>query len=352
MMEENKIISYKGFDEYLKCRGFQYEIGKEYEVKRAELCSMGFHACENPMDVFNYYNMVDSRFCIVEQYGDIDKSTDDTKMASTKIKIVKEVSPKDLPHIIGDWFSKIIGKGDEVLLEDKRITVLKGEEQSYANRLHGENIVQHGRFNKWTILGNKVMVKSHGVQNNIALCGNYANIYTDGSYTNISSNGDKANICSYGNLDSIVCSGKKSNICSFGGGTYIHTKGPDSNVISVGIRSDIISMGEYCTIMSSGNFSEITSHKQVCKIVSKGEGTNIKSFGFKSTIQSGGLKAKILIGGEGTFVKAKDGTEITIIRRDMFCDDTKDKYETFVVGQGGIKEDAWYEFDGEDLVEQ
>lgn len=136
------------------------------------------------------------------------------------------------------------------------------------------------------------------------------------------------------------------------GGAYIHTKGPDSNVISVGLRSDIISMGEYCTIMSSGNFSEITSYKQVCKIVSKGEGTNIKSFGFKSTIQSRGLKAKILIGGEGTFVKAKDGTEITIIRRDMFCDDIKDKYETFIVGQDGIKEDVWYEFDGEDLVEQ
>lgn len=221
-MEEKKIISYKGFEEDLKCRGFQYEIGKEYEVRRAELCSAGFHACENPIDVFNYYNMVDSRFCIVEQYGDIDKSMYDTKMASTKIKIVKEVSLEDLVYIICNWFFNMIYKCNETPLEEKSITVLKGEEQSYANRLHGENIVQHGRFNKLAILFNKVMIKSHGVQNNIALCGNYANIYTDGNCTNISSNGDKANICSYGNLDSIVCSGKKSNICSFGGGlTYI-----------------------------------------------------------------------------------------------------------------------------------
>ena len=351
-MEEKKIISYKGFDKDLKCRGFQYEIGKEYEVNRAELCSTGFHACENPMDVFNYYNMVDSRFCIVEQYGDIDKSLDDTKMASTKIKIVKEVSLKNLIHIIGDWFSKMISEGSEVSLEDKGITVLNGEEQRYANRLHGENIVQYGRFSKLTILGNKVMIKSHGVQNNIALCGNYANIYTKGNSMNISSNGDKANICSHGILDSIVCSGKKSNICSFGGGTYMYTKGSDSNVISVGLHSNIISMGEYCTIMSFGNFSEITSHRPVCKIVSKGEDANIKSFGFRSTIQSGGLKAKILIGGEGTLVKAKDGTEITIVRRDMFCDDIKDKYKTFIVGKDDIKEDVWYEFDGEDLVEE
>ena len=47
------IKSFKGFNKDLKCRGFQYEIGKEYEEKEAKACHSGFHACEHPLDVFN-----------------------------------------------------------------------------------------------------------------------------------------------------------------------------------------------------------------------------------------------------------------------------------------------------------
>lgn len=60
--------SYKGFDKKLKCRDFQYEIGKEYEMDgEIKVCSRGFHACESPFDVFDHYTMIDSRFCEVEQ---------------------------------------------------------------------------------------------------------------------------------------------------------------------------------------------------------------------------------------------------------------------------------------------
>ena len=83
--------AYKGFDKDLKCRGFQYEVGKEYEEEKAVACECGFHACENPLDVFNYYTPADGRFCEVEQGGEIDKSSDDSKVASTKIKIKAEI---------------------------------------------------------------------------------------------------------------------------------------------------------------------------------------------------------------------------------------------------------------------
>lgn len=58
---------YKGFDKNLKCRDFQYEIGKTYEEPTAELCEKGFHACEYPLDVFGYYAPGDmSRYCEVD----------------------------------------------------------------------------------------------------------------------------------------------------------------------------------------------------------------------------------------------------------------------------------------------
>ena len=82
-----KIKSYKGFNKDMTCRRFQYEEGKEYETEKADACNSGFHACEYPLDVLGYYAPANSVYHEVEQSGDIDRDNDDTKIASTKIKI-------------------------------------------------------------------------------------------------------------------------------------------------------------------------------------------------------------------------------------------------------------------------
>ena len=81
---------YKGFDKDLKCCDFQYEIGKEYEEERAEICDTGFHACENPLDVFGYYAPADSRYCEVELDAN-DQKSDDSKRVGKKISIKAEI---------------------------------------------------------------------------------------------------------------------------------------------------------------------------------------------------------------------------------------------------------------------
>ena len=89
------IKGYKGFNKDMTCRGFQYEEGKEYETDKAEVCEKGFHACEYPLDCFSYYNPTESVYHEVEQSGDISKRKDeydDTKIASTKIKIGAKLS--------------------------------------------------------------------------------------------------------------------------------------------------------------------------------------------------------------------------------------------------------------------
>ena len=88
----SKVIkSYKGFDKDLKCRDFQYEIGKEYEQPVVKDCESGFYACENPLDVLNSFPSK-SRFCEVEQSGEIKtKESSDSTVISTKIKIGTEI---------------------------------------------------------------------------------------------------------------------------------------------------------------------------------------------------------------------------------------------------------------------
>lgn len=88
--------AYKGFNEDLRCRDFKYEVGKEYEENRAELCECGFHACENPIDVFNYYSPANSRYCEVELDGVTDEESSDSKRCGKRIKINAEIGIKGI----------------------------------------------------------------------------------------------------------------------------------------------------------------------------------------------------------------------------------------------------------------
>ena len=108
--------AYKGFNESLECRDFQYEIGGEYEEKSAELCSRGFHACESPLDVFNYYPPAKSRFCEVEIEDNGQRHSDDSKVVGKRIKIGAEIGIAGLAkaHIeyVKQHVQESVEKGD------------------------------------------------------------------------------------------------------------------------------------------------------------------------------------------------------------------------------------------------
>ena len=107
------IKSYKGFNKNMTCRGFQYEEGKEYEEEIVEVCDHGFHACEYPLDCLNYYYPNESVYHEVEQSGEIQKHNDDTKVASTKIKIGAEISIAGLVKAAIEYTVKRVKKDAE-----------------------------------------------------------------------------------------------------------------------------------------------------------------------------------------------------------------------------------------------
>ena len=97
--------AYKGFDKDLKCRDFQYEVGKEYEEEDAKLCASGFHACEHPLNVFSYYPPSGSRFAEVDldATDEREKDTLNTKRVGKKITIKAELSLQGLVRAAVDF---------------------------------------------------------------------------------------------------------------------------------------------------------------------------------------------------------------------------------------------------------
>ena len=184
------IKSYKGFDKNLKCRDFQYEIGKEYEMDgEIKVCNRGFHACESPFDVFDHYTMIDSRFCEVEQDGNISKEDRGTKICSSKIKIKAELKLADMIYLGVEWLK-------EITSPEKIKTSIKDNSSGYGAKIGSS--------------GNDAKIGSSGNDAKIGSSGNYAQIGSSGYGAKIGSSGDDAQIDSTGEGCVIMCAGINS----------------------------------------------------------------------------------------------------------------------------------------------
>ena len=102
--ENGKLIAYKAFERNMTCRKFQYKEGKTYELEGViKCCYRGFHACINPLDIFNYYaGQIGKDIVIHEVYlsGDIDEDNGDSKVCASKIEIGRRLTVKDINEII------------------------------------------------------------------------------------------------------------------------------------------------------------------------------------------------------------------------------------------------------------
>ena len=194
------IKSFKGFDKDLKCRGFQYEIGKEYEEEVAKVCNCGFHACENPLDVLDYYGYIDNRFCEAEQFGEISREVGNSKIASSKIKIKAEIGFCGLFKAGIEWIKQLTSP--QAIIDE---TIGKNKSGDFAQ---------------------------------IGSSGNYAKIGSSGDSAQIGSSGDSAKIGSSGNSAQIDSTGEDSVICCAGPGGSIKAKVGSWITLSEWIYSD------------------------------------------------------------------------------------------------------------------
>ena len=82
---------YKAFEKGLICKGKQYAENTVFEEEKAEICKCGMHFCKNPLDVLDYYPLVDNNGDLTE-FAEVEAldeafTNDKKKYCTKKLKI-------------------------------------------------------------------------------------------------------------------------------------------------------------------------------------------------------------------------------------------------------------------------
>ena len=190
--------AYKGFDKDLRCRGYQYEVGKGYiHTGRVVQCESGFHACQNPLDVLDYYGLGDgNRFARVALGGKVDRS-DDKKWAAAEITIVAEIK---LPDLIADAIKFIKG-----------LCATDGDKVQSAS-------------------GYSSQLAASGYYSQLAASGDYSKLAASGDYSKLEISGAKSAAAAVGPGSSIkAIDGTPIAICEY-----------DRNGVPIGFATGIV----------------------------------------------------------------------------------------------------------------
>lgn len=212
--KSNPIIAYKGFNENLCSSyfGFQYEVGKEYHINGdVEMCENGFHACQNPLDVFEYYNMSQyTRYAMVELWGDVDFANVGKKICASNIRIVKEIGIDEMVTL-------------GIMASMTKIKV--NENDKISNDM-------------------------------IISCKNDDRIYNPHNFGRVASRGSNTSILSIGHWQKIASIGDNANICISSTHGYVNSCGSNARIMSLEDKSTIESTGEKALVISAGNYTK------------------------------------------------------------------------------------------------
>ena len=307
-MEENKIIkSYKGFDKDLKCKGFQYELGKDYELEGdIKVCNRGFHACENPIDVLKYYPPTNengdlNRYCEVEQSGNTSNSNEDTKIASSKLHIGVEIG-----------LNGLIKAGVKFILD--KVDWKNPKNTNTGNYSAATNT---GNYSAATNTGN------HSAATNTGDCSAATNTGDCSAATNT---GDYSAATNMGDYSAATNTGFRSAATNTGDYSAATNMGDYSAATNTGFRSAATNTGDYSAATNTGNYSAATNT------------------GDCSAASVYGKESIAIITGKDGKAKGALGCWLVLTERDKWNGETFPIKEVKAVKVDGetIKADVWY----------
>jgi len=250
---------YKGFDKGLKCKGFQYEVGKTFKHKgEIKLCDSGFHFCESPLDVFDYYDICESEFAEIEAVGDIKKDT--SKSVTNHIKVVKKIALKDFIEAGIDYIRTVCKAGygaTNASSGNYATNASSGDGATNASSGYRAKNASSGYGATNASSGNYATNASSGLGATNASSGNGATNASSGYYAKNASSGNYAKNASSGDYAKNASSGDGATNASSGNGATNASSGDGATNASSGYGATNASSGDYAKNASSGDYAKI-----------------------------------------------------------------------------------------------
>ena len=233
--QEQWTKAYKGFDKDLKCRDFQYEIGKEYKHEgEIKLCEAGFHACLSPLDVFTYYSPESSRYAEVELLGVVRNGTEnDTKVVTKNLRIVRELSVSELIEAEIKYVTLISETSDKKAASS-------GDNSTAASSGYNSTAASSGYYSKAASSGNNSTAASSGYYSKAASSGYNSKAASSGNNSTAASSGYNSTAASSGDNSTAASSGDNSTAACYTNGfaciagVYGQVRGNEGSALSLG----------------------------------------------------------------------------------------------------------------------
>ena len=236
----DKVVSVKGFDANMQCRGYQFDVGKTYTHDgNVVVCKSGFHACENPLDVLNYYNICDSRFALVEQSGEIARPDGGSKVASSAITIQAELRLPDFIRRSVAWI----------------MSASKTNEKIHAASGSYSRLAASGDSSQLAASGSYSQLAASGGSSKLAASGSASQLAASGSYSQLAASGDSSQLAASGSNSQIAASGDSSQLAASGNDSKLAASGYHSVAMAAGRRS-LAKAGSFGAIALTWNDGE------------------------------------------------------------------------------------------------
>ena len=230
-----KIKVYKGTDKDLKCRGYQFEVGKLHTENKADMCHKGFHACEYPLDVFGYYPPSGSRYFEAELDASPDKDFSDSKRVGKSIRLNAEIG---IPGIVKDSVEYIKGQIDWSNAEKSNT----GYQSAATNTGDRSAATNTGNWSAATNTGDRSAATNTGHRSAATNTGNWSAATNTGNWSAATNTGDRSEV---------TVSGKDS--VGIASGYMSKARGEVGNVLCLIERDKNMKIVSHISIMIDGN---------------------------------------------------------------------------------------------------